>query len=86
MGFNDLVRSVFAGATEARKENYYPRKFREMETSFLFGVDELEDMLAHAKSKDQCNLILDHMYRFDATRVDYYKDIENKIIDRMWPK
>ena len=86
MGFNDFLRSCFQGAAEARRDTFYPRKFREMESSFLFGVDELEDMLNHAKNKDQYNTILDHMYRFDATRVDYYKDIENKIIDRMWPK
>ena len=84
MGFNDLLRSVFQGAAEAKRENLYPRKFREMETSSLFGVDELTDMFQHAQDKDDYNLILDHLYRFDATRVDYYKDIENKIIDRMW--
>lgn len=84
MGFNDLVRSIFQGAAEARRDTFYPRKFREMESSLLFGVDELEDMLNHAKKKDDYNAILDHMYRFDATRVDYYKEIENKIIDRMW--
>jgi hypothetical protein len=87
MGFNDVVRSIFQGVAEAKQETYYPRRFREMETSRLFEVDELEDMLQHAKNKDDLNAILDHMYRFDACELGeygYYKKIERKIIERLW--
>lgn len=87
MGFNDMLRSIFQGVAEAKQETYYPRKFREMEMSRLFEVDELEDMLQHAKTKDDLNLILDHMYRFDACELGeygYYKKIERKIIERLW--
>jgi hypothetical protein len=87
MGFNDLLRSIFQGVAEAKQESYYPRRFRELETSRLLEVDELEDMLQHARSKEQLDLILDHLYRFDACELGefgYYKKIERKIIERLW--
>jgi hypothetical protein len=86
---------MFAGY-KAAKDSNVDKKFKELNwemdcwigttSTYLFGVDDLTDMLNQANKKEHYNAILDHMYRFDATRVDYYKDIENKIIDRMWPK
>jgi hypothetical protein len=80
-----FVRALFDGYKEGREERYYPRKFEELEhTNLLFEVDELNDLYGHSKSKYQHELILDHMYRFDATRVKYYKQIEKKIINHYW--
>ena len=84
MGFNDLVHSMFQGY-KAVKESRDP--YKELDKAwYLYPIDDLNNLTTHAKKDDQYNAILDHMYKWDATRVDYYKDIENKIIDRMWPK
>jgi hypothetical protein len=82
MGFNDLVRSVFQGYKEV-KESRDPYEVLD-KAWYLYQVDDLNHLTDGAKKKDQYNVILDHLYKWDATRVDYYKDIEHKIIDRMW--
>lgn len=85
LGFNGFVKSLFDGYKTAREKSYYPRKFEEMKkTNLLFGVDELNDLYEEAEDKEDYETILDHMYRFDATRVGYYKRIENKIINNFW--
>lgn len=82
MGFNDLVRSVFDGY-RAAKESRNP--YKELDKSwYLYEVKDLRELTEQAKKKDDLNSVLDHLYKWDATRVDPYKDIENKIIDRMW--
>lgn len=84
MGFNDLVHSIFQGV-KAAKESRDP--YKELEKAwYLYEVNDLEYLTDKAKKDDHYNAVLDHMYKWDATRVGYYKDIENKIIDRMWPK
>jgi hypothetical protein len=84
-GFNGFVKSLFDGYKAAKEESYYPRKFEEMKkTNILFDVADLNDMYDHAEEKEEYETILDHMYRFDATRVGYYKKIENKIINDFW--
>lgn len=83
LGFNSIVKAIFDGYQEAKKYNYNP--YNELEKSHrLFEVAELNDLCDKAKTKKQHEQILDHMYRFDATRVDYFKQIEKKIIDRYW--
>ena len=82
MGFNDLLRSVFQGYKEA-KDSRDPYDVLD-KAWYLYQVDELDHLTLQANKKDQYDVILDHLYKWDATRVDYYKDIENKIIDRMW--
>ena len=82
MGFNDLVRSMFQGYKEAKDAR---DPYTELEKAWcLYQVDELDLLTDKAKTKGQYNIILDHLYKWDSTRVDYYKEIENKIIDRMW--
>ena len=81
MGFNDFVWSVFQGVKEAKEKDPY----RQLEKSWwLYDVSELRELTENACTKEQHNVVLDHLYKWDATRVDVYKDIENKIIDRMW--
>jgi hypothetical protein len=85
IGLNGFMKSLFEGYKEAKQQSYYPRKFEEMEnTNRLFEVDELTDMLGHTRNKKDYETILDHMYRFDATEVGYYRKIEQKIIDNFW--
>ncbi|MBT2696328.1 hypothetical protein J7E79_02615 [Bacillus sp. ISL-40] len=82
MRFNDIVRSVFEGYKEAKDQR---DPFGELEKAWcLYGVDDLNGLLGFAKTKEQHELILDHMYQFDATRVGYYKNIETKIINHYW--
>lgn len=85
MGINDIVKSMFDGYKGAKTESYYPRRFQEMaKTNILFDLDETADMLKHAEDKEQFDTILDHLYRFDATRVKGYEKIEKKIIHKYW--
>lgn len=87
LGMNGFVKSLFDGYKSAREKSFYPRKFEEMKkTNLLFGVDDLNDMLDHAEDKEDCETILDHMYRFEATdgEFGYYKKIEKKIINQFW--
>lgn len=92
MGFNDIVRSMFDGYKEARDSNI-DRKFDQLnkpnawiKDSYipLLEVAELNELLEQAKTEEHYNAILDHMYRFDATRVKPYKNIESKIIKHFW--
>jgi hypothetical protein len=81
MGFNDFVWSIFQGVKQAKEQDPY----RQLEKSWwLYDVSELRELADKAKTKQQQEIVLDHLYKWDATRVDYYKNIENKIIDRMW--
>lgn len=83
LGFNSFVKAIFDGYREARAYNHNP--FNDLEKSYLlFDVADLSELCDKAKNKQQHEAILDHMYRFDATRVDYYKRIEKKIINRYW--
>ena len=99
MSFNDIVRSMFDGVAAHKHskqgiKNEYARKFQNLNRTWdcwigeastpLLEVADLNDLLEHAQTPDDLNEILDHLYRHDATRVDPYKKIENKIIDRMW--
>lgn len=82
MGFNDLLRSMFDGYREV-KQNRDP--YKELEKAwYLYEVKDLRDLTYKAKKDSQYNAILDHLYKWDATRVDYYSDIERNIIERMW--
>jgi hypothetical protein len=83
IGFNSFVKSIFNGYREAKHYNHNP--YNELGKSYLLAdVDDLNDLCNKAKTKEQHESILDHMYRFDATRVDYYKRIEKKIINHYW--
>jgi hypothetical protein len=82
MGFNDLVRSMFAGYKEVKDKR---DPYKELDKAwYLYEVKDLRTMADKAKTESQLNYVLDHLYKWDATRVDPYKEIENKIIDRMW--
>jgi hypothetical protein len=82
MGFNDLVWSMFQGY-KAEKDKRDP--YKELEKSwYLYEVKDLKDLTNKARKDEQYNTILDHLYKWDATRVDPYKEIENKIIEEMW--
>lgn len=83
IGLNGFVKSIFDGYREAKDFKHNP--FNELENSWkLFEVDDLNDLYKKATTKEQHELILDHMYQYDATRVGYYKRIEDKIIQHYW--
>lgn len=80
---NGFVKALFDGYKEAKSYNHNP--FNELENTWrLFSVSELNGLYKEAETKEQHELILDHMYRFDATSVPRYKRIEDKIIERYW--
>lgn len=82
MSFNNLVWSMFQGYKEV-KEKRDP--YKELEKAwYLYEVKDLRKLIQGAKNDTQLNHVLDHLYKWDSTRVDPYKELENKIIDRMW--
>jgi hypothetical protein len=82
MGFNDLVWSMFQGYKSV-KESRNP--YEELDKAwYLYEVKDLRKLIKDAKNDTQLNHVLDHLYKWDSTRVDPYKELENKIIDRMW--
>jgi|SRR5579875_598114 len=76
---------------EKRREN----QFKELEyTPFLFSPEYLNN-LADEADKEECETILDYLYRFDGYEIgedetldilgiDKYKKIEKNIIERLW--
>ena len=95
---NGIIGAFFQGLREARKDTEIERKFRDLNKTMdcwigtastrLLEVDELDYLVDHARDDDDYNSILDHMYRFNATEAElgYFKEIEKKIIHKMWPK
>lgn len=82
MSFNNLVWSMFQGY-KAVKDNRNP--YEELDKAwYLYEVKDLRQLIQGAKNDTQLNYVLDHLYKWDSTRVDPYKELENKIIDRMW--
>lgn len=80
---NGFIKAIFDGYREAKEANHNP--FNELQKSWrLLEVDEVNDLYKKAKTKEQHEMILDHMYKYDATRVGYYKRIEKKIINNYW--
>lgn len=83
-GLTKFVQSMFDGYREAKKGDF-TTQFAELEwTPLLFSSNYLDDMYDKAKTKEDYYTILDHMYRHDATEVESYRKIEQKIIDRYW--
>jgi len=83
MGLNDWIQAAFDGYKEAKATPNYPREFEKLEhTRYLYGSEELNDLYHHAKTKQDYETILGHMYRFDATEVKSYEKIEKKIINK----
>jgi cell fate (sporulation/competence/biofilm development) regulator YlbF (YheA/YmcA/DUF963 family) len=79
---NDIVWSIFQGYKEAKSER---NPYEELERAgFLYDVADLRKLTNQAKTKEQHESILDHMYKYNATRVDYYSNIEKKIIHHYW--
>lgn len=80
-----IVRSVFDGYKEATKGKRKKLAFDELDrTPFLFSSGYLNEMYEQAHDKEEYESILDHMYRHEATDIDSYKSIENKIVDKFW--
>lgn len=84
---------MFDGYKDAKDSNL-DKQFRDLNwkmdcwigecTTPLLEVAEFKSMVEQAKTKEHYNELLDHLYRHDATRVDAYKKLEKKIINRMW--
>lgn len=86
---NEIAGGIVKGMLEADTPNRDKRQrewdFEELgQTPFLFSSGHLEGLRERATRKHEFESILDHMYRHNATEVDSYKNIENKIIDRYW--
>jgi hypothetical protein len=82
---NDFVWSIFQGYKEV-KDSRDP--YEELaKAPLLYEVDDLNKLTNQAKTREQYETILDHIYKFGAAeqgQFGYFKRIENKIIDKMW--
>lgn len=89
--YNNLLKSIFDGYTEAKHSNKkkYPEKNNGMfdwlvheNNSILFSVAELDQLQEEARTDYQLDCILEHLNRHDAWEVPAYKKIERKIIEK----
>lgn len=83
--------SVFKSVIQGYKSTTYAKRkekekaFSELGcTPFLFSSGYLNEMYDEANSKDEYETILDHMYRHEATEIESYADIEERIINKYW--
>lgn len=101
MGFfdslNSGVDSLFKELSKSKRleERRRNARFNELErTSWLFSSVYLDE-LSEGASKEEYDLILDYLYRFNnleiyedeylnILEVESYRNIESKIIDRLW--
>lgn len=67
------------------KEKKRGRPFRELDGfPMLHSSKYLNELAKQAKTDDELDLILDHLYKFDTLDIDNYKKVEQKIIDMRW--
>lgn len=84
MMFDNFIKSVFEGYNDSPsiKERQRSRLFDELEWyPMLFSSNHLNQVFDQAKSKEDHEAILDYLYRFNATEVESYANLEQKIID-----
>ncbi|MCK6203913.1 hypothetical protein KZX50_00430 [Bacillus infantis] len=82
---NSIVKSFFDGYHEAKKDEKRDWQYKELEqTPFLFSSNYLDEMYEGASDKQEYENILEHLYRHNATEIDSYAEIEQKIINKYW--
>ncbi|MEK5524163.1 hypothetical protein B5V89_16380 [Heyndrickxia sporothermodurans] len=86
MSVNGMLRSMFQNVADSKwnKDRLRRNQFEELNEPFLFSSSHLNNLFDECKNKEEYESILDHMYKFDACEVDSYKEIENKIIEKLW--
>lgn len=83
--YNRLLGSIFEGYKEATKDKRKKQSFDLLDsTPFLHSSEYLGGLFDMAEDKEDYETILDHLYRHEATEVDSYASIEQKIIDKYW--
>lgn len=85
MMFDNFIKSVFEGysTSPSTQEKRRKRLIDELEWyPMLFSSGHLNDVLEQSETKEEHEAILDYLYRFNATEVDSYQQIEQKIIDK----
>lgn len=82
-----FLRSIFQAYNDSDhgKEKKRARPFRELDGfPMLHSSNYLNSLISKAKTDDELDLILDHLYKFDTLDIDSYKKVEQKIIDKRW--
>lgn len=57
-----------------------------LETPYLYPSGTLKQLTKAAKTKSQCESILEHMYRHDTLDIEPYRVVEKTIIDRYYER
>ena len=71
--------------SELGKEKKRSRPFRELEGfPMLHSSNYLNSLIPKAKTEDELDLILEHLYKFDTLDIENYKKVEQKIINKRW--
>ena len=84
-----FLKSLFQAynSSEYGKEKKRGRPFKELDGYPMLHSSKYLNILANeAKTDDELDLVLDHLYKFDTLEIDSYKKVEQKIIDRRWEK
>lgn len=85
MLFDGIMKSMFEGYAESPviKERRRTRQINELSWyPMLFSSAHLNEVYEQAKTKEEHEAILDYLYRFNATEVESYANIERKIIEK----
>lgn len=84
-----FLNSLFQAynSSDYGKEKQRGRPFKELDGYPMLHSSKYLNILANeAKTKDEMDLVLDHLYKFDTLEIDAYKEVERKIIERRWEK
>lgn len=88
MGFwGDVLNGAIKGYSTSKpvKDRKRAWQFEELaSTEYLFSSKYLNELLDEARTKEEHESILDHMYRNEAVDIKSYSEIEKKIIDKYY--
>lgn len=67
------------------KEKKRAKAFKELEAfPMLHSSEYLNSLTKQAKTTEEYDLILDHLYKHETLDIDSYKNVEQNIIDLRW--
>lgn len=69
----------------SKSKREYDMRFDLLDQSpFLHSSKYLNELYESAKSKQDFNVLLEHIYKSQAEEIDSYQEIEKKIINKYW--
>ncbi|PAE24087.1 hypothetical protein [Bacillus sp. 7894-2] len=82
---NSVLRGLIDGYSDAKRPKRRKLQYEGLDNSpVLFSSAYLNELYEGAKSKEEYDAILGHIYNHTANDVDSYAELEEKIIERYW--